>query len=186
MQRFLFGFFFGTVFGLTVGTITGLFPRINAALTVIIGVARCVPNVAWIPICIMTLGISEPAKIVLIMIGCFWSVFINTEGGIRGIDPKYLEVARLLGKNRITCIFRVILPAAFPSILMGIREGFGNAWKGIAVAELIASSSGLGFMIAYSREIARPDVMFIGLMSIGGVGLILDILIKGIQKKILQ
>lgn len=186
VRRFLKGFALGTVLGLILGSLMGTLPKFRAAMNGIVGALRSIPNVGWIPIAIFTLGIGENSKVFLISIGCFWAVFVNTFDGIRGVNNRYLEVAQLLEKSKTVTLFRVILPSAFPSVLTGMREGFSNSWRGIVAAEMIASSSGIGFMIAYSREITRPDIMYIGLATIGLGGMVLDIILISIQNRVLR
>lgn len=185
-KRFLEGFFLGTLLGLVFGVAMGLFKRFNVAMTVLVGFLRSIPIVGWIPISILSLGVGEMSKIVLVAIGCFWSVFVNTVDGIKGVDPKYMEVAHILEKSKITQIFKVVLPASIPSILTGVREGFSMAWRSIVAAEMIACAGGIGYMITYAREISRPDIMFIGLVSVGILGLILDAVVIRIQDRILS
>lgn len=186
LKRFLEGFLLGTFFGLVLGVAMGLFRKFNVAMTVLVGFLRSIPIVGWIPIAILSLGVGEMSKIVLVAIGCFWSVFVNTVDGIKGVDPKYMEVAHILEKSKMTQIFKVVLPASIPSILTGVREGFSMAWRSIVAAEMIACASGIGYMITYAREISRPDIMFIGLTSVGILGLILDAVVIRIQDGILS
>lgn len=185
-NRVIKGFLIGVVIGLFLGIVMAVFPAVNSALSVITGVLRPIPMVGWLPIVLIWMGIGEKSKIAVITIGCFWSVFINTMDGIKGVNNQYLEVARILEKGQITTLVEVILPAALPNILTGIRLGFANAWRGVVSAEMLGAAAGIGYMIAYARNISRMDIMLIGLLTIGIVGCLLDIVVIAIQDRILR
>lgn len=185
-QRVLKGFAIGVVIGLFLGIVMAIFSPVNSALSVITGILRPIPMVGWLPIVLIWMGIGENSKVAVITIGCFWSVFINTMDGIKGVNNQYLEVAKILEKGQITTLAKVILPASLPSILTGIRLGFANAWRGVVSAEMLGAASGIGYMIAYARNISRMDIMMIGLLTIGIVGCLLDIVVIAVQDRILK
>jgi sulfonate transport system permease protein len=142
--------------------------------------------VAWIPILILLLGIDEGSKIVLIAIGTFWPVLLNTSRGIRSADKKLLEVGVILEKSRTQMLRKVILPSAIPYIFTGIRLGVGNAWSCVVTAEAIAAATGIGYVIMYARELLQPDVLLVGVMTIGIVGLLLDLVLQQVEKRALR
>lgn len=135
------------------------------------------------PILILLFGIGELSKIVVIMIGSFWPVLLNTIQGIESVDPKLLELGSVLEKKRLTVIFQIILPSAFSSIFTGLRLGISSSWTNIVAAEMIAASSGMGHMISYAREMSQPAIVLIGVLTIGLVGLLIDTIVIQIQKK---
>ncbi|MGN0328870.1 MAG: ABC transporter permease [Lachnospira sp.] len=184
--RFFMGFFFGSLAGLILGLIMGLSKWVSRIFSATTSLLRSIPLIAWVPICILSLGTGETTRILLVSIGCFWSVFINTMDGIKGVDYKLVEVAKELEKNWIVTVTEVIIPAAFPSIVTGLRSGFSMSWKSIVAAEMIGASSGIGFIISYAREIQRPDMMYIGLVTVAIIGLILDIILVRIQDSMLS
>lgn len=186
IQRFLKGFIFGALLGLAFGTLMGLSKRANTYLVAMVGLLRSIPLIAWVPIAILSIGVGERTKVILVAIGCFWAVFLNTMDGIKGVDQRLTEVARVLEKDAVTTITRVVFPAAFPSIITGLREGFSNSWRSIVAAEMIGASSGIGFIISYAREISRPAMMYVGLITIGIIGLVLDLILLRVQKKALN
>jgi sulfonate transport system permease protein len=132
------------------------------------------------------MGIDEGSKIAVISIGSFWTLFVNVVQGIRDVDKKYLEVATTLEKDRMTLITKVILPAALPSIFTGVRVGIDVAWRSVVAAELIAASSGIGYMIMYARELSQIDVVLIGIFSIGVTGIVIEQLLKLLEKRLLR
>ena len=184
--RFAKGFVLGAVSGLVLGTILGLSKKVNEYLGAVFSLLRSIPLIAWVPIAILTLGVGEFTKTVLVGIGCFWSVFLNTMDGIKGVDNRYVEVANVLEKKHYETVIKVVLPAAFPSVVTGLRAGFSSAWKSIVAAEMIGASSGIGFIISYGREINRAELMYVGLVTVAVIGLLLDIVLVHIQNRVLN
>lgn len=183
LRRVFFGYMFGSVFGVLAGILLGLFPKANAFLKLLVEVLRPIPIIAWVPVLILWVGIDENSKIIVIAIGTFWPVLLNVIGGITNVDKKYLEVATIFMKSRLTVITKVVLPAALPSIFTGLRIASGSALMGVIGAEMFAASSGLGYMVTYAREMAQPAKMLGGVFVIGVLGCIINAIVAGIQKK---
>jgi len=186
MVRVAEGFIIGATLGVLVGIQMALVKNLRTAVSLIFGLLRPVPVIAWIPLLILWMGIDEGSKITVIAIGSFWTVLVNVVEGIRSVDKKYLEVATILEKNRKTLITKVILPAALPAIFTGVRVGIDVAWRSVVAAELIAASSGIGYMIMYARELSQIDVVLIGVLSIGVTGIIIEQLLKILEKRLLR
>lgn len=186
LLRVLQGFSVGGGLGLLVGTVIGLSHRMERALVLITGLLRPIPIIAWVPVLILWMGIDESSKVTVIAIGSFWPVLLNVIQGIRSTDRKYLEVARILEKSRITLLLKVIFPSALPSIFTGLRVGIGISWMSVIGAELIAASAGVGYMIMYARELSQPDVMLVGVVSIGITGLGIDFLLRRLEGRLLK
>jgi len=184
--RVLQGYAIGASLGIAVGVLTGLFPKIEQIFSLFLGFLRPIPVIAWVPVLILWMGIDESSKITVIAIGSFWPVLINVVDGIRNVDKRYLEVAQILEKNRKQVLFKVVFPSALPSIFTGLRIGIGTAWMCVVGAELIAASSGIGYLIMYSRELLQSDVMYVGVFSIGITGLLIDKLLKIIEARLLK
>ncbi|MCC8060543.1 MAG: ABC transporter permease [Clostridiales bacterium] len=184
--RVLRGFLVGAVAGIFLGALMGFFPPINRVASTLVSIFRPIPMLAWIPIFILWLGIGEPSKTAVIFIGSFWSVLLNTIHGIQSTDPKLLEVARILEKPRLTIIFKIYLPSALPSIFTGLRLGIGSAWTCVVGAEMIAATSGIGYMIHYARELAQPARVYAGVLCIGIVGILIDKSLSMLQRKLLS
>jgi sulfonate transport system permease protein len=151
-------------------------------MSLIVGLLRPIPIVAWVPVLILWMGIGEASKVTVIAIGSFWPVLLNVTDGIRNVDVKYKEVAQVFIKPKRIELFRVILPGALPMIFTGLRISVGTAWVSVIGAELIASSSGLGYLIQYSRELSQPANMLVGVFAIGIIGLLINKLIVVIEK----
>lgn len=184
--RVAIGFLCGAGAGIVFGILTGIFIKADDALSVVFSVLRSIPTVGLVPLLILWYGIGEESKIIVIAIGTFWSVLLNTQQGISGTDKKLIEVAQLLEKDKLTVLTKIIFPAALPSMFTGIRLGMSNAWKSVVAAEMIASVRGIGYMISYAREMIQPDVMFVGLLILGIIGLLLDVIILKLQKKLIR
>lgn len=186
LLRVVQGYIIGSVLGIAVGTLMGLVRKFDRALTLILGIIRPIPIIAWVPVIILWLGIGETSKVSVIAMGTFFPVLLNTIQGIQSTDEKYREVARVLEKSHTSLLLHVILPSALPSIFTGLRLGLGTAWMSVVGAELIAASSGIGYLISYAGQLSQPDVMLVGVFTIGVVGLLIDVLIKFIQGRVLR
>lgn len=186
IARVLQGFAIGAFVGIVLGIVIGLFKKIDQALSILLGVLRPIPIMAWIPVLILWMGIDEASKITVIAIGSFWPVLVNVIDGIKNVDRKYLEVARILEKNKFQILTKVVFPAALPNIFTGLRIGIGIAWMCVVAAEMIAATSGIGYLIMYSRELLQSDVMFVGVFSIGLTGVLIDRLLKLVEVKVLK
>lgn len=184
--RVLKGFAIGTIIGVILGTIMGLSKGAYAFLSALVSIFRPIPMIAWIPMLILWLGIGESSKVAVIFIGSLWPVLLNTISGIHSVDPKLLEVAQILDKGKLTVFIKVILPSAWPSIFTGIRLSISTAWVCVVAAEMVAASSGVGYLITYARELSQPDVVLTGVFTIGIVGFLIDFIILQIQKSVLK
>ncbi len=180
------GFIIGATLGVLVGVQVALVKKLRVAVSLIFGILRPIPVIAWIPVLILWMGIDEGSKITVIAIGSFWTVLVSVVQGIRNVDKKYLEVATILEKDHITLLTKVILPAALPAIFTGVRVGIDVAWRSVVAAELIAAASGIGYMIMYARELSQIDVVLVGVLSIGFTGIIIDQLLRLLEKRLLS
>lgn len=184
MDRVIKGFVLGASLGIIIGSLMGIFHKVDKALGALTGILRPIPIIGWVPLFILWMGIGEVSKITIVAFGTFWSVLINTTDGIKNVDIKYIEVASILEKSKFTTLTKVIIPSALPSILTGLRLGFGNAWRSIVSAEMLAASRGIGYLISYARELSKPADMMVGLLTIGLIGLLIDAVIIKIQNKV--
>lgn len=186
LRRVAFGYALGTILGIIVGIAVGLFPIVEKLLCPIMEIMRPIPILAWVPVLILWAGIGENSKIITIAIGTFWSVLLNTTDGVKNVNGKYTEVAKIFMKKRRDKIFLVMLPAALPSIFTGLRIGIGSAWLSVIGAEMVAASSGLGYFITYNREMMKPAKMYAGVITIGVIGWLINILIRKLEKVLLK
>ncbi|MBL8654791.1 MAG: ABC transporter permease [Alphaproteobacteria bacterium] len=139
---------------------------------------RQIPPLAMIPLLILWLGIGEAQKIGIITLACFFPIFLGTTGGIAQCDPKLIEVGRVSGLSETEILRRIVLPSALPSVVIGLRIALGQGWRALVGAELVASSAGLGYMIEDAQNLARTDIVVVGVIVIGTLGLATDWLFR--------
>ena len=183
IQRVLRGFSLGAVAGIILGGIMGFSKTCNRIFGSLVNILRPVPMLAWIPLLILWLGIQESSKTAVIFIGSFWPVLLNTTHGIQSTDTKLLEEARILEKSPLCIVLQVYLPSALPSVFTGLRLGISSAWTCVVGAEMIAATSGIGYMIHYARELAQPAKVFAGVIHIGLIGLFIDKVLTMVQRR---
>jgi sulfonate transport system permease protein len=136
--------------------------------------ARNIPHLAMIPLVILWFGIGEEAKLFLVALGVFFPIYINTQHGIRNVDPQLVEMGRTYGMSPVMLFRRVILPGALPSIFVGLRYGLGIMWLTLIVAETIAASSGIGYMAMQAREFLLIDVVVLSIVIYALLGKLAD------------
>lgn len=168
------GFIIGTVLALPFGLLMGANDAIYRLFNPLFQVLRPIPPIAFIPLSILWFGLGNPPAIFLIIIGAFFPVLMNTIAGVRQVDGIYIRAARSLGADQWTMFRRVMLPAAMPYILAGMRIGIGTAFIVVIVSEMIAVNNGLGYRILEAREFFWSDKIIAGMISIGLLGLAID------------
>lgn len=144
-------------------------------------IMRTLPVLALVPLFILWFGIGETPKVLLVALGATFPVYLNLHKGIRTVDPKLLEMARTLGLSHGQTVRDVILPAALPDLLVGVRYAVGVAWLMLVVAEQINAESGIGHMMMDAEDFLRTDIILVGLMVYGLLGLLSDNLVRGLE-----
>jgi NitT/TauT family transport system permease protein len=172
--RVIVGFGIGAGLALPLGLAMGTMERVYKHLNPLVQVLRPIPPIAYIPLAILWFGLGNPPAFFLISLGAFFPVLMNTISGVRHVDAIYIRAARNLGAGKWTMFTRVILPAATPHILTGVRVGIGVAFICVIVAEMIAVNNGLGFRILEAREFFWSDKIIAGMITIGLLGLAID------------
>jgi len=175
-SRVIIGFFITICLAFPMGLLVGLHKESRVIWEPPLNFIRHIPPLATIPILILWFGIGEPAKLVIIILSAFFPVFLNTVSGVANCDQKLVEVGKTLGYRPIDILMHIILPAAFPSILVGLQLGIGYSWRALVGAELLAAASGLGYMIIEAEQLSRPDAVIVGILTIGFLGLFIDII----------
>jgi NitT/TauT family transport system permease protein len=186
MTRVLVGFFIGAGLALPLGLAMGASQRVYAWMNPLVQILRPIPPIAYIPLSILWFGLGNPPAIFLIALGAFFPILINTIAGVRHVDSIYIRAARNLGVNQRTMFTRVMLPAATPYILSGMRIGIGTAFIVVIVAEMIAVNNGLGFRILEAREYFWSDKIIAGMFSIGMLGLAIDMAMNTLNNHLLR
>jgi sulfonate transport system permease protein len=176
LYRVIIGFAITICLGFPMGILVGLHKTSRTIWEPPLNFIRHIPPLATTPILILWFGIGEPAKLVIIVLSAFFPVFLNTVSGVTNCDQKLIEVGKVLGYGPFDRLIRIILPAAFPSILVGLQLGIGYSWRALVGAELLAAAAGLGYMIIEAEQLSRPDVVIVGILTIGLMGLVIDAL----------
>lgn len=175
LMRIAVGFGIGAGLALPLGLVMGARPLAYALLNPVLQLLRPIPPIAYIPLAILWFGLGNPPAFFLISLGAFFPVLMNTIAGVRAVDAIYLRAARNLGAGEWTLFWRVMIPAATPYILTGVRVGIGVAFIVVIVAEMIAVNSGLGYRILEAREYFWSDKVIAGMATIGLCGLGIDL-----------
>ncbi len=184
--RVLQGYFLAAVLGITLGILIGLSRHLDTLTQLLIQIIKPIPPIAWIPLVILWFGIGESGKVFLIFLGGFFTILINVTDGIRQVDVKLIEVSNILETPRAKHIFKLVIPAAAPNIFTGLRTGLTSCWMCVVAAELVSSTTGLGYLIMNARQFGNTDVVIVGMLVIGIIGKIMDSLLKAIERKVLR
>ena len=184
--RVVGGFGIGAGLALPLGLLMGGSVRFYQLMNPLVQLLRPIPPIAYIPLAILWFGLGNPPAFFLISLGAFFPVLMNTISGVRTVDEIYIRAARNLGASGATLFLRIILPAATPHILTGLRVGIGVAFIVVIVAEMIAVNNGLGFRILEAREFMWSDKIIAGMITIGLLGLAIDTGMDRINRYLLR
>lgn len=185
-RRAIIGFLIGGSIGFVLGLVNGLSHNAELLLDSTIQMVRNVPLFAILSLVILWFGIGEEPKIILISLGVFFPIYLNTYHGIRSIDKGLLEMAKVYKLKRSSLFFNVILPGALPSILVGVRYSLGIMWLTLIVAETIAADSGIGYMINNARDFMQMDVIVLGVIIYALLGKLSDTIARILEKSLLK
>ncbi|MFA5122066.1 ABC transporter permease subunit [Zavarzinia sp.] len=183
--RALEGLVIGGGIGFLFGVLNAAWRPAEQLFDTSIQMLRNVPHLAIIPLVILWFGIGEGAKIFLVAIGALFPIYLNTYHGIRTVDPALIEMGRVYGLSRRELFWRVVLPGALPSILVGFRFSLGIVWLTLIVAETISASSGIGYMTMNAREFLQTDVVLLGIIIYALLGKAADSATKAIERRVL-
>lgn len=183
LYRVTWGFSLAVVMGVPFGLMMGWFPRMYAAFNPLLQVLRPISPIAWIPIAILWFGVSDAAPIFLIFLASVFPIAVSASAAVQNLQPVYLRAARNFGLSEMQLFRLVILPAALPQIITGLRIALGVAWLVVVAAEMIAVNSGLGYLIIDARNAGkRYDLVVAGMILIGTIGLVLDLLVRRMER----
>lgn len=176
--RVFLGFFIGSGLALIFAIFVGLNKQAEEFLESSFSAIKSIPSLAWIPLLLLWLGIDEASKITLIAIGAFFPTYTNTVAAIHGVDRKLIEVAQVYRLKYFQQIKEIVLPAASPGILTGLRNSLSLSWMFMIAAELIAATQGIGYLLSDGRETSRPDIVIIAIILLAILGKMTDSLMK--------
>ena len=177
MRRLLTGYLFGIIVGLPLGLLTARWTLVRDTLgTTALGL-QTLPSVCWVPLALLWFGQTEAAMLFVVIMGTIWSVIIATETGVRNVPPIFPRAALTMGSKRLHIWLKVILPAALPFIVSGMKQGWAFAWRSLMAAEIyvtILTGFGLGHLLQYGRELSAMDQVIGVMVVIVVIGLIAD------------
>jgi NitT/TauT family transport system permease protein len=181
--RVSIGFTLAVVIGVPFGLLLGWFRPAFLAFNPLIQILRPISPIAWIPIAILWFHVDDRAPIFLIFLSSVFPITVTSIAAVQNIQPVYVRAARNFGLSRLDLFRRVIFPACLPQIITSLRISLGIAWLVVVAAEMIAVNSGLGYLIIDARNAGkRYDLVVAGMLMIGSIGLILDLLIRRLER----
>jgi len=186
LTRFTVGYVLAVASGISLGVLIGLAPRVRRASLPVIEFLRSIPPPLMLPFVLVVIGIGDNSKIALIVLGAVWPVLLNTVDGVRGVDPLMLDVARSFGLGRATRIRRVMLPAASPKIVAGMRTALSIGLILMIISEMVASSNGLGFRVLSAQRSFDSPGTYAGVIVIGVVGLVVNFGFLVVEARIMR
>jgi len=178
IKRVMVGWFWSAVVALPCGMLMARSGKFRAIIQPVIEFARYLPVVALVPLTILYLGVDETPKYVIIWLGTFFQLVLMISDTVSSVDKNMLNAARTLGAGRLQIYTQVIFPASLPGFMDNFRLTIGWAWTYLVVAEMVAAGSGLGYTILKSQRFMATDVIFGGLIMIGLIGLVTDLLMR--------
>ncbi|HBF2787115.1 TPA: ABC transporter permease [Clostridioides difficile] len=184
MKRVFIGFAISTAIGVPLGIFFGIYSGVYEYFKSLINFLRNTPPLALIPMLILWFGIGEESKIIIIVLASFFPIFTSTLKGIKNCDSKLIEVGRVFEFSKLQIIFKIIIPNAILDIAVGLKLALGYSFRAIIGAELVAASAGLGYLISDGKEMSRTDVVIVGIIVIGLLGIITDYIFSIIVKKV--
>lgn len=173
-SRIGMGFSFSIILGISVAGLLHRFRILDELFTGTLSFLRMTPPLALTPLIILWLGIEDATQIAIIMLASFFPIYLNTRAGLSRLDPLYRELAASLHVSPLRFVLSFLAPSAVPSIVTGLRLSFGYSWRALIAAELIAASSGLGYLIMDAEQMQRADEVIVGIAVIGVIGWMLD------------
>lgn len=175
LLRVALGFCGGATLGTALGIATGRSPRLHALLDPALQALRSIPSLAWVPLFLLWLGIGETSKVALIALGVFFPVYLNVTMAITAIDRRLLEVAALFSYRGTRLARHVLLPAALPAFIAGLRSGLGLGWMFVVAAELMGASRGLGYLLVDGQTTSRPELVLAAILCFALLGKLTDL-----------
>jgi NitT/TauT family transport system permease protein len=186
MSRVYGGFALAALFALPIGLMIGRMPTARMLLDPFLQVMRPIPVTAWLPLSMILFGLGARSAFALVCLGAFYPILLNTVFGVRAVDPKLFEAASMLGCQGNAQFYKVVLPAAVPSIFTGLRLGLGLAWFVIVVGEMTGVPQGLGAVIMDGRTLSRTELVICGMIVIGIAGYLSDRVVVLIGNRLLR
>lgn len=162
----------------------GLSRNAEAFIDPLVELLRPISGIAWLPLGLFIFGVGNTLPVFIMVYVAFFPILLNTIAGVRQVDKKLVAAARTMGIGRSALLVHVLIPAALPTIMVGVRLAFAASWAAIVAAELIGSPSGLGFAIEWYRQLLMTSKVFAFIMAIGVVGYLCDVGLRALQRRL--
>jgi taurine transport system permease protein len=185
LKTVLGGWLAAAAVGVPLGVLMGSSRVADAVIGPVFHLVRPIPPIAWIPLVIVWFGISQWSRILVVFIAAVIPCVINAREGVRQVDPQLVRAARSLGAGSRTILRRVVGPAAAPLMFTGLRISLGNAWMTLVGAELVAASSGLGFVLLSGRRLLQSDLVFVAMATVAVLGVLLGAILRWAEPRLI-
>lgn len=177
-NRYAYGVLLAALIGVPLGLLMGWFRLLDDIITPIFDGLRFIAPIAWVPFAALWFGTGVGGPVMIIFAGAFPPCLINAYRGARFVEPRLIEAARMLGTGNLRMILEILLPAAVPSIISGLRVSAGLGWQSLVGAELIVAAAGVGFMMVQAQGSVQTTTVMAGMIAIGLVGMLIDVLLR--------
>ncbi len=185
LYRVLVGFLLGVVPGVAVGLLMAMFRPVRIFFDPLIASLFPIPKIALMPLLLLVFGFGDASKVALVAIAVFFPVIINTYSGASNIEKIYWDVARNYGASQQVMFRRIVFFGALPMIFAGLRIALAVSFIVLVAAEFVATKAGIGYLIWNSWELLQVDVMFVGIVTVGILGLIATVILQEIERKVI-
>ena len=186
MWRLVIGLAIAISGGMLLGIFMARVETVNQTIGSLVLGLQSIPSVAWVPLAILWFGLSDSGIIFVTAIGAIFAVTINTYTGVKNIDPHFIEAARNMGAKGTQLVTAVLIPAAFPYMISGFKQGWAFAWRGVIGAELLFSFLGLGFLLNVGRQLNDVSQVIAMMLVIMGIGILIDgFVFKKLEDKVM-
>jgi NitT/TauT family transport system permease protein len=186
VRRVFLGVALATITAVPLGIILGYWPRFGRWTDTIVNAGRVLPPASLVPLAVIWFGIGDAPALFLLWFTCFWPILLNAMVGVQGVERIVRESALTLGARSHQIMTTVLLPGALPQIVAGVRLAFGLGWSVVVTSELLAVRNGLGFYIWNARLMFSMDQVLVGIVIIGVIGVLLEILLRKTQRRIFR
>lgn len=180
--RVMAGFGLAVVAGIPLGIISGRMALVNRMLSMTVNALRAVPGISWLPLAMVWFGVGLKTTVFLVALAAFFPIYLNAEAGARQVSPILLQAGAMMGVRRLRGTFAILIPAAMPQIITGLRLGMGISWAYLVLGELTGVPNGLGAVIMDARMLGRIDIIVVGILMIALVGRLCDLGLHGLLR----
>jgi NitT/TauT family transport system permease protein len=186
IRRVILGIALATVTAVPLGICLGYWQEASRWTSTIINAGRVLPPASLIPLAVIWFGIGDAPALFLLWFTCFWPILLNSAVGVQGVDKILRDGALTLGARPFQIMTTVLLPGALPQIVAGVRLAFGLGWSVVVTSELLAVRNGVGFYIWNARLMFSMDQVFVGILIIGIIGILLEVLLRQAQQRMFR